>query len=189
MLGVSTPKMLLMKISYKFLLLSAFVFLVFTQCSNRNVAPTKIYGYKPVYSNSPDLFAIAAMPAAAVVNAGKIYVSGNYIFQVEDGEGIHVVDKTSAANAQRVAFIKVKGCKEVAVKNGFIITNNYADLVTLKMASPTSISEVKRIKNAFSNGLYNNAPPGNGYFECADASKGVVIGWLQDTIYSPKCFK
>jgi hypothetical protein len=148
----------------------------------------KVLGYKPIYSNDASLFNIQNLPAQPVKNAGKIYVKGNYIFQNEIGEGIHIIDNSNTANAQRVGFIKIKGSEEISIKGNYLYSNNYTDLVTIDITNIAQAVEVNRIKNTFINTNSSYAPPvRSSYFECVDISKGVVVGWAQDSVLNPKC--
>ena len=123
-----------------------------------------------------------------MVNAGKIYVKGNLIFQNEIGEGIHIINNSIPANAQRTGFIKIKGSQEISIKGDYLYSNNYADLVVVNISNLTAVTEVSRIRNAFSDNNSQLVPPVRGnYFECVDNSKGTVIGWVRDSIDNPKC--
>lgn len=146
----------------------------------------RMAGFKPIYSKDSASFIIKTSAPKSVVHAGKIYVKGNYIFQNEIGEGIHVIDNTNPGNAQRVAFIKIAGSEELAIKGNYLYSNNYSDLVVVNITDITKATEVNRIKNAFSS-FTNLRPPLPGYFECVDNSKGIVTGWIKDSIDNPKC--
>jgi hypothetical protein len=148
----------------------------------------RVPGYKPIYSNDIDLYVIQNKPARAVVKAGKIYVKDNYIFQNEIGEGMHIINNSNPANAQRIGFISIKGSQEIAIKGNFLYSNNLSDLVVIDISNIANVKEVNRIKNTFYNANFQLAPPlGGGYFECVDKSKGVVTGWQRDSIDNPTC--
>lgn len=164
------------------------VFLPACKVDNSNAIIGRVAGYKPVYSNEADLFIIQNKPARAVVKAGKIYVKDNYIFQNEIGDGIHIINNTNPANAQRTGFISIKGSQEIAIKGNFLYSNNFSDLVVVDISDITKVKEVSRIKNSFYSDNFALVPPiGGNYFECADKSKGVVIGWIRDSIDNPQC--
>ncbi|MES2775492.1 MAG: hypothetical protein V4722_15055 [Bacteroidota bacterium] len=148
----------------------------------------KVWGYKPIYGSDADLFTIESKPAREVSKAGKIYVKDNYIFQNEIGEGIHIINNTNPANAQRVGFIKIKGSEEISIKGNFLYSNNFTDLVVADISNLANVTEVSRTKSAFFSGTSQLMPPVRGsYFECVDASKGSVISWVKDSINNPKC--
>ena len=164
------------------------IFLLSSCVKNNNSKDVgKKLGYIPVYSTSADLFIIKSKPATAVINAGKIYVKDNYIFQVELGEGIHIINNQTPANATRFGFIQIKGCSELSIKNSFLYSNNFNDLVVIDISNINQVTEVKRIQEAFYKNGLGSLPPNRGYFECVDASKGQVIKWIKDSIVNPTC--
>ena len=162
---------------------------LFTSCvkNNNNNQVGKKLGYIPVYSNAADLFTIKSKPATNVINAGKIYIKDNYIFQVELGEGIHIINNQTPANAARIGFIQIKGCSELSIKNNFLYSNNFNDLVVIDISNINQVTEAKRIKEAFYKNGLGALPPDRGYFECVDENKGQVIKWIKDSIVNPNC--
>ncbi len=170
---------------------SAILILLFlSSCKTENNSSVmgKVLGYKPVYSTSAELYLIQNKPARSVTHAGKIYVKGNYIFQNEMGEGIHILDNTTPANTVRTGFISIKGSQEIAIKGNYLYSNNYDDLVVVDITDVNNVKEVNRVKNIFYKNNFQLSPPaGSGYFECADNKKGIVINWVRDSINNPKC--
>ncbi len=164
--------------------------LLLSACTREEInSPSRVVGYRPVYSRDPSIFLVENKPAQAVTKAGKIYVKDNYIFQNEIGEGIHIIDNTVPASAARIGFIKILGSEELAIKGNFLYTNNFTDLVVIDISNMAAVREVNRIRNAFNQQHFQLAPPANGYFECVDKSKGTVIAWISDTLNDPKCSK
>lgn len=144
-------------------------------------------GYVPVYLPAATSHQITSSAPIATKNAGKIYAYLNYLFQVEQGRGIHVIDNTSPQQASKVSFINIPGCSEIAIKANHLYTNNVNDLVVISLANVSSPTLVSRQANAFPQ-LENNYPPNTGvFFECVDPAKGIVIGWEQKTLTDPKC--
>ncbi len=147
----------------------------------------EVTGYAPVYGNLNDLKVIQREAPKPIVNAGKIYQYGIYTFQIENGEGIHVINSSDLSNPQKVCFIKVKGCSEISIKNNMLFTDNYQDLVGINIADLNNISISSRLEKVFP-GMNQEYPPVAGvYFECTDASKGIVIGWTEKLLTNPKC--
>jgi hypothetical protein len=153
--------------------------------SSKDVGKTA--GFRPIYSTSTDLNTIKSTPPVAVVNAGKIYVKDNYIFQVENGEGIHIIDNQIPSTAQKIGFIQIKGCSEISIKGNYLYSNNFNDLVVINISNINQVVEVSRVKEAFYKNSLGNLPPEPGYFECVDPSKGQVVRWVRDSIVNPKC--
>lgn len=156
--------------------------------------PTQADGYVPVYST--DLASVKTIVAEAprqIVKGGKIYTTGNLLFQVEQDSGIHIINYADPANPQKLGFIKSFLCKEVSVKNGFIYTNNLSDLVVIDISNPANIHEVSRTPGVFPD-LSNQYPAKTNsletvYFECPDSRKGVVVSWKRQSISNPKCWR
>jgi hypothetical protein len=112
---------------------------------------------------------------------GKIYVKDNYIFINEKLKGVHVIDNRLPENPQNIAFIKIPGNIDMAVKDNVLYGDSDTDLVVLDISNPHSIVEIKRIANVF---LSQNLEPWSSAewewgkeYEEVDPSKGVVIGW------------
>lgn len=143
--------------------------------------------YAPIYA-SPSIYdSIAVTTPRSTATAGKIYAYASYAFQVDQNHGIHIVADAHSAGARKVAFLKVPWCTEVAVKGAYLYTNNLNDLVVFDISDPQEPRLVKRLSNAFPT-ISQTYPPQNGvYFECADPSKGVVVGWERRKVENPKC--
>lgn len=156
--------------------------------------PESVTGYKPVYASSLSEYKeVYTMPARPTSNAGKIYVQGNLLFQVEQDSGIHVINIADRSNPVKLGFIRSVLCKEVAVKNGYVYTNNLADLVVIDISNIGAVKVKSRVENVFPE-LTRQSPPADNtssvtYFECPDPEKGFVVGWQRTTITKPKCWK
>lgn len=154
-------------------------------CVEKN--PTEIMGYAPVYGNPSQMHEIKSMPARAIVNGGKIYQYSPFTFQIENGVGIHVINSSNPSNPQKIGFIQVAGCSEIAAQNGILYTDNYRDLVALNITNINSVVVESRLEKVFP-GVNQQMPPYAGeYFECVDPTKGEVIGWTEKLLIKPKC--
>lgn len=156
---------------------------------SKNVGEVK--GYVPIYvaETTAKEITFSATPKATV-HAGKILVLGNRLFQVEAGEGVHVINISNPSSPVKLGFLKVPGCTELSAKNNELFLNNYNDLVVVTGTAsfmPGTVSVLKRVANAFPEAL-NSYPTNRGiYFECPDPSKGIIVGWQEATIKNPKC--
>jgi uncharacterized secreted protein with C-terminal beta-propeller domain len=140
--------------------------------------------YVPIYGFDSSLRKISAASPQPTEHAGKIYVLGKTLYQVELDKGIHVIDYTDEKNPQKLGFIKVGGCSEVAVKNNVLLTNCLNDVVSIDISDLSAPKELNRVVNAFSNQYYYNEmaarqkpPYPNVYFQCPNGYNGDVIGW------------
>ena len=64
---------------------------------------------------------------------GGIYAFGDYIFMNRRNEGYHILDNRQPASPQNVAFLRIPGATQMAFVEGKLVSNSYADLVTLEM--------------------------------------------------------
>ena len=152
---------------------------------------TKVWGSKPIYSATSSAKEIHYIDSAeAVISAGNIYTIGNYIFQIDIGRGVHVIDNTIPKSAKRVGFITLNGCSQISVKGTSLYSNSYEDLVVIDLKDITNVHEIGRVKNAFPEFRYYypySTPSETGYYECP-VYDSVVVGWKKDSIYS-SCYK
>ncbi len=160
---------------------------------NRQVEPPpidvgEVEGWAPVYATEKVAGTIASIDAQPIIKGGKIYVKGDILYQVEVGKGIHVINIADGNNPQKIKFIQVTGAQEMAVLDNNLYTNNVNDLVVLNIADYNNVEVLDRVSGVFHlvDGIL---PPNAGYYECVDASKGVVVGWEPKTLYNPVCRK
>lgn len=178
------------------LCLAALITVLFSSCwgFNTREAPyipaTKHWAWVPVYSLDTSYRAVSYKPAQPVEHAGKIYVKDNFIYQCETGSGIHVIDNTDPKTSHRVGFIEVKGCEEISIKDNFLYTNNYYDLVTIDIGTPQQARVVSRVRNAFyssTSAQYHTweMPKDKGWFVCPQLyTDSVIVNWVRDSAYA-----
>ncbi|MEX6688315.1 hypothetical protein QTN47_12450 [Danxiaibacter flavus] len=156
---------------------------------NPDPLPPIVKAWVPVYGPDSIYKKVTYIDSAYPVrNAGKIYVLGRYIYQAETGEGIHVIDNATPSNARRIAFIKINGCQEIAMKGNYLYTNNYNDLITVDLSVASKATVVSRQKNAFtalssSSAYWYLPPPQSGYCVCANNyPDSVIVSWREDSV-------
>lgn len=88
---------------------------------------------------------------------GKIYTKDGYLFINELKEGIHIIDNRNPQNPRALAFLRIPGNGDMAVRNNILYADSYMDLVAFDISNPTSIKPVKRVENVFSNGIFDGA--------------------------------
>jgi hypothetical protein len=153
--------------------------------------PKKVLGYKPVYTNDASLVMVETLTPQPVRNAGKIYVKGSLIFQNDLGYGIHVIDNSNPATANRIGFIRVVGNSEMSIKGNYLYVNSFGDLVVVDISDWHHVNEVKRMPAAFSQGYTNfiPLPEHKVYYECPDFfNNKYQIGWVKDSVYNYSCY-
>lgn len=160
--------------------------ILIASCGNKVSDVGEVEGFIPVYASSLQLNDIRSTPPVPIVNGGKIATKANYLYQVETSQGIHVFNISNPAQPVRIAFIKIPFCEELTIKDNYLFSNNFRDLVVLNIADPQNVTVTQRVANAFPESK-NNFPPEPGYFVCADPSKGPVASWVKQTINNPRC--
>jgi hypothetical protein len=180
-------------VSYSFLLSSCFNFQ--NKELGMDVNAVRPEAFVPIYSGDSGLSRVVlALPPRPILDAGKIYVQGDLLFQVEKLEGVHIINYADRTKPVKLGFIKSRGCSEVAYKNGYLVINNLDDLVFVDVRNPASVKESARIQHAFSQFYVeqyrNNHPPVSGkYYVCSDYLKGDVVDWkLEKNVKGANCF-
>jgi hypothetical protein len=140
----------------------------------------------PIYADTNNPAPVAMEASRPVSNSGKIYVYGNYIFQNEVNEGIHIIDNTDRAHPFKIAFLSIPFNTEMAVKGNHLYANSISDLLVIDLADPLHPSVVNKLKNAFPY-VPQTHPQEAGYFVCPDPSKGVVVSWKREQVEKANC--
>jgi hypothetical protein len=132
--------------------------------------------YRPVYSTKAEVKgAIGSSPAIQISNPGKIFVKGNYVFLNEIDRGIHVIDFSNPANPKNLAFVKIPGCVDMAVRGNFLYADLYTDLITLDITDPLNVKVQQYQESVFPHRIYSN-----GFI--ADTAK-FITNWIRvDTV-------
>lgn len=137
--------------AYILLLLLPLVYL--TSCTD-NCEQTRTYRkYTSVQLFISDIRQpISSAAPQSLVEPGKLYVKGQYLFIVEVKKGIHVFDNSNPANPRAISFLPIPGNVDIAVRDNILFADSYIDLVALDISNPTAIKEVNRTETGFTNG-------------------------------------
>lgn len=92
---------------------------------------------------------VAAMPAQAMHNTGKIYLLGRYVFVNERYEGVHVIDNQDPKNPRIISFLRIPGNVDIAIKGNLLYADNGPDLVTIDISNPLAVRVTSRVREAF----------------------------------------
>lgn len=148
----------------------------------------EVEAYVPVYSTMTDIHDIKVEEKKPTLQAGKIYAYQNYILQNDLFTGIHIIDNKDRNHPVKIAFLNLPLSTEIAIKDNYLYTNNYLDLVVFDISNPANPKLVKRVENMFPVSVDQKHPPIlNAYFQCPDSSKGVIVKWEKKTIPRPDC--
>jgi hypothetical protein len=170
-------------------LFSILFLLILVSCTTRDVdpAPENIRGFAPIYANASTSQTVEVQAPKATTHAGKIYAYGNYIFQAEENEGVHIIAEGKSKTAHKIAFLKVPFCTEMAVKSNYLYVNNLNDLLVFDISNVAAPQLIRRLPDAFPsvNQQYPNVS--GAYFECPDPQKGIVVRWEEKTLAKAEC--
>lgn len=119
-------------------------------CSDTCETTYRITYYNPVYTAKAEIRGgVAIEPGRLIETRGKLFFKGGYLFVNEPKNGIHVIDNRDPANPSNIAFIKVPGSFDIVVKDNYLFTDSYMDLVTFDISNLNAIAEVNRIEDYF----------------------------------------
>jgi len=152
----------------------------------RTQTPENVEGYQPIYASKAQMSTIYTLAARPLEKPGKIYTYGRYLFIGEQGKGIHVIDNIDNTQPQNISFIEIPANNDIAIKGNVLYADNAGDLISLDISNPLDIRLLNRVKDVLPKSNYQ-MPPEEGYFECPDNSKGVVVGWQRANLQRPKC--
>jgi len=106
--------------------------------------------YTPIYRTVDDIRKdIQIETPRELEKPGKIYFYQNYILLNEYREGLHVIDNQDPTNPQKLAFIKIPGNMDMAVKDNILYADNYIDLLSIDISDPTNPSLRTRTEDVF----------------------------------------
>ncbi|NBC83656.1 MAG: hypothetical protein GVY19_09760 [Bacteroidetes bacterium] len=106
--------------------------------------------YKPVIVTRDVLeSSIAYQQPRELEKPGRIYIKDDYIFINEKYKGVHVINNADSANPQKIGFIRIPGCLNMAIKKNTMYADNSVDLVAIDISDPENLSVVSREKNVF----------------------------------------
>jgi hypothetical protein len=147
--------------------------------------PDNVQGYQAVYGSKTQS-EIALLQSKPVRNPGKIYAYNNLLLVNELKEGIHIFDNSDPFHPKPLYFINILGNNDMAIKDDVLYADHNGDLKAIRLNGFTSLA----VQDSLTLADWNlGVPPPRGfYFECVEPSKGIVIGWREIEIESPRCY-
>lgn len=92
---------------------------------------------------------VKSISPVPLINPGKIYLKGDYIYIIEKYKGVHVINNTDATKPIKEKFITIPGIVDVAIKNNYLYADNAIDLVAVDISDLASVRTVQRKRNVF----------------------------------------
>jgi len=153
----------------------------FSACKDNTFERVTYEANVPVYMTFSEFrTSFAISEPQEITNPGKIYFKDNFLFVNEYGKGIHVVDNSDPANPTKIAFYKILGNVDMAIRGNILFADSYIDLLAIDISDINSPVEKGRLKNIFPEIL----PEGDNWFPYSnvDETRGVIVGWEVETI-------
>ncbi|MEA5140357.1 LVIVD repeat-containing protein [Arcicella rigui] len=136
----------------KLFLLIGFTF-VLASCKDNCQQTTTYRGTESVLITLNELrSSIKVLPAQDLESPGKIYVKDNFLFINELKKGIHIIDNSNPSAPRALAFVKILGNIDMAVKGNILYADSYTDFVALDISNPNAVKEISRVKDVFNYG-------------------------------------
>src|SRR5690606_37696350 len=117
------------------------------------------------------------LPPRPIVESGKVYAYGDYIFINDQYQGVHVVDNGNPNQPVITGFINIPGNVDISVKDDHLFADSLTDLVVLDIADMDNIKTVNRLEDVlqgsviFPVGAHIEGPPSHEWQD------KVLVGW------------
>ena len=139
---------------HSLLLRFAFVGLVLATlsgCLRDECTSTRTYvRFDPIYKLPADFrVGVSAESPRTLRNPGKMYAFDTYLFINELHEGIHVIDNSNPASPQNIAFWKIPGNVDMAIRGNHLYADQYVDLLTIDISDLQNPQVVCTSQEAF----------------------------------------
>ncbi len=154
----------------------ALLVLMSSSCMKDKCKRTVTYStFDPVYLSYDEArSSVAVEEARNLEETGKLYFTGDFILINEYLEGVHIIDNSDPSNPSTVAFLKIPGNVDVAMKGSRLFADSGPDLLTFDFSNPINPVLIDRQENAL--------PYPHFMQVWADQSQGVVIA-INETVH------
>ena len=106
--------------------------------------------FDPVYLKVDEIRKdIQIQAARSLKNPGKLYYYNQYILINEVREGLHIIDNKNPESPKNVAFVKIPGNIDMAVKDNVLFADNYIDLLAIDIQNPEKPRLISRTEDVF----------------------------------------
>ncbi|HAS41686.1 MAG TPA: hypothetical protein DCS93_14485 [Microscillaceae bacterium] len=164
----------------KKLLLHLSLFLIFMGSSallfyRGPVDPAENSGYRATYLSRTEMNqAIKLSTAQDLVQPGKIYVFGQYLYINEKYKGIHIINNADPKSPKNIGFINIPGNIDLAIKDNILYADNGVDLVSINIANLNQLKVTHRNERVFPD---NWAISPDGYQVPMEKDNTIFAGW------------
>jgi hypothetical protein len=139
------------KINYLIAFTSLSVLFLFQSCTQDLCNRTTTYiRFDPVYLKVDEIRKdIEIQGPRSLKSPGKLYYYNEYILINERREGLHIIDNRNPESPENIAFIKIPGNVDMAVKNNVLYADNYIDLLAIDIKDPKNPKLISRTEDVF----------------------------------------
>lgn len=157
------------------LLILPILLMLVSACEDRCIETYSYIEYTPILEAKADVLTVAVETPRELESPEKLYFKDNYVFIVESGEGIHVINNEDPTLPRSEYFISIPGNHDLAIQNQFLYADNYSDLVVFDVSDIHTIVEVNRLSAAFD--YY-----GTNYLEYWEDPSMLVTGYTETVV-------
>lgn len=130
-------------------LLALLVFAGFQSCITGSDPTDSVTNYTPILMDRSELDnSIKILDPKPLKKTGKIYRYQHWLFINEKFEGLHVYNNQDPSNPEAIAFLKIPGNIDLAIKDDVMYVDNAVDLVALDF-STDQVNILSRSKDVF----------------------------------------
>jgi hypothetical protein len=135
--------------------------------------------YKPLLMPRTQLEqAVAVLPPQEMHNTGKIYLRDPYILINERYEGVHIINNQNPASPQPVAFLRIPGNVDVAMKGNMLYADSGPDLLTFDVSNMQAARLLNRVRDAVPELPMPETGDVPSEYQLANRpADAVVVGW------------
>jgi hypothetical protein len=117
----------------------------------------KFMRLSPIYMKAEEMRTNLTIDATRPIKQpGKIYYYKNFLIINEVNEGLHIIDNTDPVNPKNVAFWRLKGNVDIAIKDNKMYLDQYADMTIYNVENFRSPTLVCRRQDVFSEFTFSN---------------------------------
>ena len=149
--------------------------------------PEMTVGMAPIYSNIEDI-TVRTNPPMEFINLDKIVTQGDFIFILDLGLGVHVIDNSDPNNPITVYFWQITNCTDFTISEQTLFARVGDSLLSVDISDFSSIVLTTVLEDVIESQSLLAPPDYFGFFECVDPSRGFVIGWVEMELERPACW-
>jgi len=159
----------------KIFLFASLLFMIGLQSCIKDELRRKVTIFRPVFKTKMEVRAgIVSDVPIDVKNPGKLFYKDGFVFLNELNKGIHIIDIKNPSNPTSVAFVKIPGNVDMAVRGNILYADLYTDLVAIDISNPRSVKLTSVNEGVF--------PDKVNYAYMADTGK-IIVDWIAvDTV-------